>query len=41
MKILKYQKRYYYENSNPRKRRDNKKEFEFTKKKEGYIISFK
>jgi hypothetical protein len=42
IKILKYQKIYYYENSNPRKRRDDKKEFEFHKKKtEGFIISFK
>lgn len=42
-KILKYQKTYYYKNSNPRKRRHDKKEFEYNKTKitDGFIISFK
>jgi len=42
-KILEYQKEYYYENSNPRKRRIPKKQFEFKPKinNEEFIITLK
>ena len=36
-KILKYQKEYYYETSNPQKRREKKKEFSI-KKKQIYTV---
>jgi hypothetical protein len=40
-KILKYQKEYYYKNSEPKKRREVKKDFEFKTNENGFIISFK
>ena len=42
-KILKYQKEYYYENSNPRKRRMPKEKFKFKEKinNKEFIITLK
>ena len=39
-KILKYQKEYYYENSNPRKRRIPKDQLKFKFNKEIHVIKF-
>ncbi len=39
-KILKYQKEYYYENSNPRKRRVPKDQLKFRLNKEIHVIKF-